>query len=805
MISMKNFLYLLICFFASTFVLQAQIFEPVTWTTSVEKISDTEYDLITKATIDEGWHLYSQNVPEGGPIATTFSYNSDAYELVGKTSESDGEEVDDPVFQMRIKYFSNEAEFRQRIKVLNDELSLVEGEVEFMVCDDEKCLPPDVTILEFNLKQKNDTQSDSGSLFGNSNQSGFLEPATWEVQINELQNDEYEIVFTATIDEGWHLYSQEVAEDGPVPTEFVFNNVAGNFELLGKMSEPEVDPVFDKIFEVDVKYFSDKAIFTQRFKRLNDAIEFIEAEVSYAVCNDEKCILGDQPFKMGLDGKNLLSTSNVVDHNSSELSKSLDLEITGADKYTKTDIKEKSNLTIFFLGFLGGFIALLTPCVFPMIPLTVSFFTKSTGDNKKGIFNSVLYGFFIFLIYFLLSLPFHLLDSADPEILNNISTNVTLNVIFFIIFIAFAFSFFGYYELTLPSSWSNSLDSKANSIGGVIGIFFMAITLAIVSFSCTGPILGTLLGSSLGTDSGATQLSLGMSGFGLALALPFSLFAMFPKWLNSLPKSGGWLNTVKVVLGFIELALALKFLSNADLVMHWGLLPREVFIGLWIVIGIGLVLYLFGKIKFPHDGPLQKLGKFRITTAILFLAFVIYLIPGLTNTKWANLKLLSGFPPPMFYSLYDKQSECPLDLNCYKDLEEGIAAAKAANKPIMLDFTGWACVNCRKMEEQVWSKTKVYDMLLENYVIISLYVDDRKELPEAEQFDYIKPNGNKKRIKTIGDKWATLQTINFQNNSQPFYVLVNSDMEMLNHTTAYTPNADEYYEWLNTGLDNFRK
>jgi thiol:disulfide interchange protein DsbD len=404
-----------------------------------------------------------------------------------------------------------------------------------------------------------------------------------------------------------------------------------------------------------------------------------------------------------------------------------------------------------------------------------------------------------------LSIPFHVLDSLDPGILNNISTNVTLNIIFFIIFIVFAFSFFGYYELTLPQSWSAAMDSKANKIGGFIGIFFMALTLAIVSFSCTGPILGTLLGSSLTADGGAMQLSMGMSGFGLALALPFSLFAMFPKWLNSLPKSGGWLNTVKVVLGFIELALALKFLSNADLVEHWGLLKREVFIGLWILIAIGLVLYLFGKIKFPHDGPVGKLSKYRITTALLFLAFAIYLIPGLTNSKYANLKLLSGFPPPLFYSLYDKSSDCPLDLNCYKDLKLGLAQAKQQDKPILLDFTGWACVNCRKMEEQVWSTTDVYEMLSENYVIISLYVDDKKLLPEEEQFQYLRPNGTVKDIETIGDKWATLQTINFKNNSQPYYVLMDYNLELLNVTNAYEPNPDDFYEWLKTGLENYRQ
>jgi thiol:disulfide interchange protein DsbD len=441
-----------------------------------------------------------------------------------------------------------------------------------------------------------------------------------------------------------------------------------------------------------------------------------------------------------------------------------------------------------------------------MIPLTVSFFTKGAKDKKKGLRNAILYGLFIFVIYVLLSLPFHLLDSLDPEILNNISTNVTLNIIFFLIFLAFAFSFFGYYEITLPSSWSSKMDDKASSIGGVIGIFFMALTLAIVSFSCTGPILGSLLGGSLTSDGGAMQLTFGMAGFGLALALPFALFALFPNWLNSLPKSGGWLNTVKVVLGFIELGLAFKFLSNADLVEHWGLLKREIFIGIWILCALGMALYLFGVIRFPHDGPKRKkIPKGNLLVGVLSLAFFIYLLPGLTNTKYANLKLLSGFPPPLFYSVYDKGTSAPLGLEAYKDFNEGVEAAKKAGKPIMLDFTGWACVNCRKMEEQVWSEDNIFKTISEEYILISLYVDDRKFLSDDEQFNFLKPSGGVKQIKTIGDKWATFQTINFQNNSQPYYVLMDADLNLLNKPTAYTPDADEYFAWLQEGLKNFKE
>ncbi len=632
-----------------------------------------------------------------------------------------------------------------------------------------------------------------------------LEPVKWNQAIKKISDNEYELLFTADIEDGWYMYSQEESDGlGPLPTYFEYKDQEGNYKLIGKTKEPDVKPKYDKVFELDVKKFEKEAQFKQRISLINLEFKVIEARVDFQACDDGKCIMLDKTFNLSLDGSTIEKKDIVIDERSKELSSALELNVTGWDKYEEQNVEQKSNLTIFFLGFLGGLIALLTPCVFPMIPLTVSFFTKSASDPKKGLFNSILYGFFIFLIYALLSIPFHLLDSLDPGILNNISTNVTLNVIFFIIFIAFAFSFFGYYELTLPQSWSAAMDSKANKIGGFIGVFFMALTLAIVSFSCTGPILGTLLGSSLTADGGATQLTMGMSGFGLALALPFTLFAMFPKWLNSLPKSGGWLNTVKVVLGFIELALALKFLSNADLVEHWGLLKREVFIGLWIIIGIGLALYLFGKIKFPHDSPIQKLSKGRITTGILVIAFIIYLLPGLTNTKYANLKLLSGFPPPMFYSLYEKTSECPLDLNCYKDLEQGIIAAKSENKPILLDFTGWACVNCRKMEEQVWSTSNVYDMLQDNYIIISLYVDDKKELPKDEQFQYLRTNGTVKDIENIGDKWGTLQTINFKNNSQPYYILLDHNMGLLNTTNAYESNADAYFNWLEIGLENFK-
>lgn len=636
----------------------------------------------------------------------------------------------------------------------------------------------------------------------------FLDPVAWDVKVEQESDDLYNILITAKIDTGWHLYSQEEAdvELGPIPTEFAYNNSPETFELVGKTQEPEVDPFWDPVFEADIVFFEKKAVFIQKIKVINPENLKISVEVYYSVCDDEKCLPPDtKTFEVGLSGGSATATTEELTEADLEKTAALTIDIKGKEQLeAQHQDSEKGYLTIFFLGFIGGLIALLTPCVFPMIPLTVSFFTKSAKNRQKGLANAVLYGLFIFLIYVLLSVPFHLLDSVDPEILNNISTNVTLNVIFFVIFIVFAFSFFGYYEITLPSSWSSKMDNKATSIGGFIGIFFMALTLAIVSFSCTGPILGSLLGGSLSSDGGAMQLTMGMGGFGLALALPFALFAMFPNWLNNLPKSGGWLNTVKVVLGFIELGLAFKFLSNADLVEHWGLLKREIFIGIWILCALGMALYLFGFIRFPHDGPKKKRPPMgNLVVGIASFAFVLYLIPGLTNTSYANLKMLSGFPPPLFYSLYDKDTEAPLGLNAYKDFDKGVAAAKASGKPIMVDFTGWACVNCRKMEEQVWSEEEIFKIINEEYVLISLYVDDRKELSDEDKFSFLKPTGGVKKIKTIGDKWATFQTVNFQNNSQPYYVLLDLDFNLLNAPTAYTPNSDEYLAWLQEGLKNF--
>ena len=463
----------------------------------------------------------------------------------------------------------------------------------------------------------------------------------------------------------------------------------------------------------------------------------------------------------------------------------------------------KGLLNIFILGFLGGLLGLIMPCTFPMIPLTVSFFTKQAATQSRAVGNASLYGSFIFLIYVLISLPFYFLPQSESNILNTISTNVWLNIVFGLIFLVFACSFFGLFEITLPSGLSNSVDARSN-IRSKGGIFFMALTLAIVSFSCTGPILGTLLVGALNQSGGAIQLTVAMAGFGLALGLPFALFAMFPKWLQSLPRSGSWMNSVKIVFGFIELALALKYLSNADLVKHWGLLKRETFFGLWIAMGLAVVLYLFGILKFQHDPPPEKLGKPRIILGLLFLALVIYLVPGLTNTPYANRALVSGFPPPLSYSLYGSRSAQGVEANVVNDYDKALQLARQEHKPILIDFTGWACVNCRKMEENVWPQQEVKGLIKSDYILVSLYVDDRKQLPDDQQFIFTMGDGSKKEIRTVGDKFATLQSENFGNASQPFYVLISPDEKLLTYPVGYTPDPKAYAQWLQCGLEAFR-
>ncbi|MGB1042709.1 MAG: cytochrome c biogenesis protein CcdA [Tenacibaculum sp.] len=624
--------------------------------------------------------------------------------------------------------------------------------------------------------------------------------------VEKISDTEYDLIFNVEIAEDWHLYSQYNPEDASLPMTISPAEGQTGYTLNGKAKESETETEFSEIWGKDEIFFVDEGKLVQRITVSDASLTQITLNLDAQVCK-EYCLPFDEDFTFSLTGEEVEQTVVEVDDKSQSLSQSLNLNLKNTVLLQSSAEKNTSNeegdtlLNIFLLGFVGGLLAFLTPCVFPMVPLTVSFFTKRSEKKGKGVGSAILYGFFIVLIYGLLSLPFHYLDTLDPEILNTISTNIWLNVFFFVVLLFFAGSFFGFYELTLPSSWSNKADSASN-IGGIIGTFFMALTLAIVSFSCTGPILGSLLAGSLGSNGGAMQLSAGMIGFGAALALPFALFAMFPGWLNSLPKSGGWLNTVKVILGFLELAFAFKFLSNADLVGHWDFLKREIFIGIWAVIALLTALYLFGIIGKKYG----KISFFRILLGLGALAIAVYLAPGvMEKPTWNQNKLLSGFAPPQFHSIYKKDNKCPLGLNCFKDFEEGIAYAKSVNKPVLLDFTGWACVNCRKMEENIWSQPDIYSLINDDYVLISLYVDDHeRKLPEDQQFDFIKTNGKVKRIRTYGDKWATLQAANFKTASQPFYVLMSPDLEVLNSPQQYSDHAT-YYDWLKTGLDRFNE
>ena len=628
---------------------------------------------------------------------------------------------------------------------------------------------------------------------------GEDEPVEWSTTVERISDTEAVLHFTAAIKEKWHLYSLKEFEDGPLPTEFTYVYDSLRIKLKGEMQSDPPKIEFDQIFEIDLPFFEKEAKFSQHLTLLDTSVDEIRGEINYQACDDRVCIFRTEPFAFSLNGKAIVQSAIEITDQDKARSAALTLSLKNKALLTSGLVDEGDAsplLNLFLLGFLGGLIALLTPCVFPMIPLTVSFFLKQGTSLRKGIFNALLYGGFIVVIYVLLSLPFHFLDSLNPEILNSISTNVPLNLLFFGVFVFFAFSFFGFYELTLPSSWGNSTDESAN-LKGVAGIFFMALTLAIVSFSCTGPILGSLLAGSLTSDGGAMQLTAGMTGFGVALALPFALFALFPNALTALPKSGGWMTTVKVVLGFFELALALKFLSNADLVSHWGLLKREVFVGIWTLLALALSLYLLGLFRFPHDIK-GKLSKARIGLGALSLVLTAYLFIGLVS-KENKLTLLSGFPPPAFYSIYASDNECPLGLDCYKDFELGLASARLQNKPILLDFTGWACVNCRKMEENVWSKPAIFRLLNEEVVLISLYIDDKTSLQEKDQFNFQFPNGRIRTINTVGEKWASFQSLNFNSASQPYYVLMDPDGTLLNTPIQYT-DADTYLKWLNDGL-----
>ncbi len=650
------------------------------------------------------------------------------------------------------------------------------------------------------------------------------DPVKFQLKINELKNNEYEAVLTAHLEKNWHIYSKDIPEDSGIPTEM---KVSGkNIELVGKVTEAgKKEDEFSEAFGVRIVYYSNSVAFKQKFKLKNPAQPSnVIAEITYQTCDDRVCLAPNTlEFEQNIAGKNSESaeipSQEAIKEESTAVSKSTNetKSIENSIKVESLDAKNpltdcgfsaqeesSDDFWIFILGFIGGLLALLTPCVFPMIPLTVSFFTKGTDNKTKGKRDALLYGFFIFVIFVALSLPFHIIDGVSGNIFNEISTNIWLNLFFFAVFLFFALSFFGYYEITLPS-WIANKSSKAEQAGGLVGIFFMALTLVIVSFSCTGPILGSLLGSVVtGASDVALLLTYALAGFGLAWAVIFGLLALFPQALQALPKSGAWMNTIKVVLGFIELALALKFLSKADLVSKTFLLKRELFIGIWILITIGLTLYLFGKIRFPHDNKNEKISTPRKIFGIAGIGLLIYLIQGLFPSERPKLKLLSGILPPINISYLHNENDGFLGIHPIHDYFEAIETAQKENKPVLIDFTGYGCENCRKMEEFVWTEPDILELLQNEVILASVYIDDKELLPENEQTSIDMGGGQKKKIKTIGDKWSMFQQVNFNNNSQPHYVLVTPDGKVINKPVSGYMPKDDFKKFLDCGINYYK-
>ena len=681
---MKKLVTLLMLTFLALAV-QAQILTPVKWNIKLEDSESAEKTLIFSAKLDAGWHLYDMNLPEGGPISTSFSFeNLKGAKTIGTpVASKEATTVFDEQFQMELRWFAGEVSFRQKIEVTDPKHLQVGGYVEYMACNDENCLPPEQEEFAFSAKDINVEKT-------------LAALAPKEDSVQEVPQDT-RIAETTPADETSSATPEYVPEKEPQVYQ----------------SEDLWKPVIEEL-----KAFGDTTI-------------------------------------------------------------------------SATDT---SWLFIFFAGFAGGLIALLTPCVWPMIPMTVSFFLKRTKDRKKAIRDAITYGLSIIVIYLVLGLLITGIFGASA--LNDLSTNAIFNIIFFLLLVLFAVSFFGAFELVLPASWTNKLDSKADSTTGIISIFFMSFTLVLVSFSCTGPIIGTLLVQAA-TMGAAIGPAVGMFGFALALSIPFSLFAIFPNLLQSMPKSGGWLNSVKVVLGFLELALALKFLSVADLAYGWRLLDRETFLVLWIVIFALLGFYLLGKLKFSHDSDLKYISVPRLFMAIISFAFSIYMIPGLWG---APLKAISAFAPPLYtqdFSLYDDEVHAAFD-----DYEAGMAYAKQHNKPVMIDFSGYGCVNCRKMEASVWTDSRVKDILENDYVLITLMVDDKTKLPEPIR---IQENGKTRTLRTIGDKWSYLQRSKFGANAQPFYILLDNEGKPLAPSYAFDEDVSKYIQFLEKGLEEFKK
>ena len=870
---MRQFLLLILSLFS--LAATGQIYSPVKWTFELKPTGNGEYLFTAKSTIEDGWWVYSQHLEsEDGPIPTSITFTEGPhFKLSGKNKESDNaKKIFDKVFEMNVTKYAHYFNIEQKIKVTDPSKPIV-GYLTFMTCNDERCLPP--TDVDFEIivpkgssgdaspksppetksvaqadkkipaEEKNTSEekkkitentekeeiyssssSGSESSANNSNfdspTDGMFAPVKWTFRSQLKSEGVYEVIAEATIDDGWHIYAQgEDTGEGPVLTSFVLED----HPSITKTGPPTEEsskkvPGHDEFFDMDVVKLKHDARYVQIINAANPVV--LSGTLDFMTCNDSKCLPGELiEFKIDLKtGKQVVEDAaspgprvegEFVNHSIPSLQTTYENPVSDCGD---VPTKQKSNLLWMLLfGMINGLIALLTPCVFPMIPLTVSFFTKDT--KRKGWENGLWYGISIMLIYVVLGLLITVVFGATA--LNDLSTDPIANSIFFVIFIAFALSFFGYYEITLPSSWSNKSDQMADK-GGFIGIFFMAATLAIVSFSCTGPLIGTALVEA--SSSGFLGPLVVMAGFSFALAIPFGLFAAFPAWLNTLPKSGGWMNSVKVILGFAELALAFKFLSVADMTAHWGILRYEIFIGIWVLIALGMAAYMFGLIRFPHDNPKRRLtpafGLFGVGFGILG----IYLFTGLFGSQktgtYNALSLMSGLAPPAHYNFfkpagklnqdnkenYVSLTKCANNFDCFHDYYEGLAYAKEKNKPILLDFTGYGCVNCRKTEEHIWVRDNIRSKISDEFVLVSLYVDDKMPLDTPY---LVSPLQNNKKMKKVGDLWADFQIANFKQNSQPLYVLLSPDEQVLTAPRGYDPDIDGYEAFLECGLNAFKE
>lgn len=850
MAKMKNLLSLFLLIFGLA-TLNAQVpglemgESPVQWKAKVEKQSDDSFNLIFQGEIKENWHVFSQFTPDGGslPLEIDFLEEGEGYKTNGEAEESPTKKQFNDVFGVDEMIWENQALITQNVTLQNEDTRFIKAELFYQVCD-EVCINEDYYLV-FDLEKEEGkvfSNYDEFEAFGASETAESSEttetvdygggmqmmgantesPVEWNGQVEKSADDEYQLTFNANIKENWHIFSQHTPDGGSLPLEIKYIGDGEGYKTQGETEESPTVTQFNDVFGIDEIIWEDEATLTQNISVNDEDLRFVKAELFYQVC-DEVCIneeyyvvfdLEEQRAKIfnnydefdafGADSADSLTAEDDAKKQSNEASAQAD----------SSDSDDRSLVTIFILSFLWGFAALLTPCVFPMIPMTVSFFTKQSKTKAQGKRNAILYGIFIILIYVILGTVIVAIFGADS--LNKLSTNVTFNIIFAILLIVFAISFLGAFEIVLPASWANKVDKQADR-GGIIGIFFMALALAIVSFSCTGPIIGTLLVQA--ASAGGIAPIVGMTGFSFALAIPFALFALFPGWMNTMPKSGGWLNSVKVVLGMLELALAFKFLSNADLVVQAYILPREIFLAIWIAIFGMMAIYLFGKIQLPNDTKTDTIGVGRFLMGLVTLAFTVYLIPGIWG---APLKMLSGYLPPEHYSespygvgggggapassgqeMVEGMVPGPQNILAFRDYYKGVEYAKKVEKPILIDFTGMACVNCRKMEDRVWSDSEIKSIIKNEVVLISLYVDIDEKLPEDEQYT---SETTGKRIRTVGNKWSDFQIKTFQMHAQPYYVLMDPGTEeKLNEPAGYVPDTDEYKAWLREGIDRYEK